>query len=240
MPFYSLRITPEEITKISPPHHFCLLFKDLIVLYALDQYALCIERLNKYLEPCKKHYHFNFTCSTNKETIRAYITRWGTLGQIKGKAAYSLSSYPEPNNEERWWRYCFKEKILKHRGLEEVLDVSNASLLAIDERKSASIYHIKKREMNEQNKTVYQRYEAKLDKSKTPLVDQATIFVEILQFAMLENKSIVHKQILGFTHLYMLKRNLISHLQYYESQRNVQQFQFNLKNLVLKPTNSLQ
>lgn len=217
MPYYSLRITPEEISKDAAPKAYKHLFRDMIKQYQLSVWALAWEKLNKYLEDCKPHYHFNFITEAPKPTIRAFITRWSDFGQIKGKNAYSLSAYTEPDDASRWWRYCFKERCLEHSGLDALYDISNISLLAVDERKRSSLWNIEKRENLEKKTSQYCRYEKKVEAyAKKNNVNQQIIFCKFLELCISDNKTINHKQLLGWTHLYLLKHNFMTPVDYYK------------------------
>lgn len=215
MPYYSLRLTPGKISD-SHPKHYRLLFKELLKQYDIRSWALAWEKLNKYLEPCDPHYHFNFITDAQKETVRSYITRWNLFGNIKGKTCYALSSYIQPEDEQRWWRYCFKEECLGHRGLEDVVDLSNISLLATDERKRSAVWNVEKREKIDSKKSQFERYEKHVEQfAKKHNINQQIIFCKFLELVVSDKKSVNHKQLLSWSHLYMLKHNYLTPIQYY-------------------------
>lgn len=216
MPYYSLRLTPSKISQDSTPLQYRHLFRQIVAKYDVKQYALAWEKLNKYLEDTTPHYHFNFITDSKQATIRAFVTRWDDFGTIKGKEMYALSSFPEPNDTSRWWRYIFKENCIAHLGIDDVYDISNISLLAMDERKRSSLWNIEKREKKEAKNSQYLRYEKKVEtfSKKNPL-NQAIIFTQFLSHTIQDNKVVNYRQLLGFTHLYMIKHKYMTPIQFY-------------------------
>lgn len=215
--YYSLRLTPKFISPTLDDHHPHPIFKKMIAglikLYKIRVWALCYEKVSTTTGlPTTPHFHFNFLASDKREAIRKKITRDNP--NIKGKECYALSVHKTPDNPQRWWRYCFKENILCHSGLPYNID--EISLLAKDERMRTIIYNKQREKDKENRRTVFQRFETKLKKySKSNNMNQKIIFLQFLSYTILEKKSIVHKQILGYTHLYMILHNYMTPDEFY-------------------------
>lgn len=218
MQYYSLRLTPKFISPTledsTPQPIFRKMFAQMIKQYKINQWALCYEKINNCGKPCQHHFHFNFLAKAKREAIRKYILRYNP--NIKGKECYALSGYITPDNPQRWWRYCFKENILCHSGLPYNID--EISLLAKDERMRTILYNKQREKDKENQRSVFQRFEIKLKKySKSHNLNQKIIFLQFLSYTILEKKSINHKTILGYTHLYMILHNIMTPEEFYNT-----------------------
>lgn len=203
--YYSLRLTPSFIDPSnSDPSDVEQLFHNIIDLYKVQEWVFCFEKLNKYLEPCAPHYHFNFVCDAKKCAIAKYITRYPHF-KIRGKSAYSLSS-DQPTSLIRWWRYCFKENPLYWSPLP--IDVIKQTLLAKDERQQCAIFNKERRDSKKS--TLFTRICTALDKKVNSLTSTKRIWIAILEYYMEHNLSINRNNLMGYTHLYMLKKGLVT------------------------------
>lgn len=213
---YGLRLTPCEIDASANPQDFLHLFKDLIRTYDLKDYALGHEKLNKFGEPTKPHFHFNFLCDANKQAIQTHIRRW-YMYKIKGKTMYALTRYPEPDNFNRWFRYVAKEKLLRKlcNGFTDA-EFDEMELLAKDERKRSIKFNIEKRELCMQKQTLYDKYAKKIDEDKNLIPTYKNIWLKFLELYTIDKKVINTLSIKGYTHLYMLTRKHITPLKFYQ------------------------
>ena len=162
MEYFQIRLTPLVMDPSMNPRDCIQVFFLLIKTYSLTEYALCYEKLNKYLEPTHPHFHFNFACFKNKETVRMQFLRIceNELGRRpKGNTQYSIAGIKEPDDIQRWWRYIFKEKpILKYCKSFTDTEIKQMTLIASDERKRAALHWHQKRETKDEKSTIFQRY----------------------------------------------------------------------------------
>lgn len=203
--YFSLRLTPSFTDPSNCDASMNVqLFYDIIEHYKVQSYVICYEELNKYLEPCAPHYHFNFVCDEKKNTIAKYITRYKPF-KIKGKSAYSLSASTDINLI-RWWRYCLKENPLYWANLP--IDVIKQTLLSQDERQQTAIFNKERRDSKKS--TLFTRVCSHLDGKVEKLTSTKRIWIEILKYYMDNDLSINRLNIMGLTHLYMLKKGMIT------------------------------
>lgn len=194
--YFSLRLT--QTPDISGND----IFRKMILLYNIKNYALCFEILDKYLEPTLPHWHLNFIAVAKKTTIQEWLNKRG----IKTNAMYALSSYSLPDNVTRWWRYTMKENLLESN-LDASFNINNMTLIAKDERKRASIFNIAKRASKEERSTLYQKIEVLLKKKH--VMNPHAVFKFILNYYLENNMSVNPNTIKGYTHLYLLKEGII-------------------------------
>lgn len=215
---FSLRLTPQEIDPSANPASFIHLFKGLIRTYNIKDYALGWEKLNKYGEPTKPHYHFNFIADAKKETIQTFVRRYDSY-TIKGKTMYAVSRHPEPDDFNRWFRYVAKENLVRSmcKGF-TTTELNEMEMLAKDERKRSVAFNINKRKIALEKNTLYDKYEKKLDiyfnKSKQPQTYK-TVWLRFLYLYVEDRKSINPQTIKGYTNLYLLQNKCITHEQFF-------------------------
>ncbi len=219
----------KDASGVGPPafpqkRDFLPLFRNLCVgskayLAPDDLYILCWETKNKFDEECAHHYHFNFTCEKAKPTVRAYIVRYCDKLNIalRGNKMYSLRAVTEPNDMQRWLRYCMKENYLKKwtRLTEYSEHLANMELCAKDERARAVTANIERREAQLEKKSMYDKLEETLYAAKH--TTRKEIFKEICKYYAEKKQAIVPKTITGYTVLYMYRQKLISPDSLFES-----------------------
>lgn len=227
MPCFSIRLTPcafLDPSKNAVQHlKLCMpMFREFISSYALDTFIICYEYLDKYLEETNPHFHFNFLCEKEKETVRVKFLR--TCESIlnvkpKGNKQYALSCYPEPDCIHRWFRYCVKERnaYKLSKGFSE-LELKDMTALAQDERKRASTYNKQKRDNKNERSTIYKRYsliiEKNLEKSNIS-INYNTIWLQFLALFIKNDNAINPHTISGYSHLFLLKKGVISPHQFF-------------------------
>lgn len=104
---------------------------------SVTRYICVLEKVGKRGEVVDPHFHINLEVpdhSKSKDNFQKVIRKW-TAG-IKGNA-YMVRYVEDPEDEDRWWRYCLKELDapcwFSKKGFEkEWIDL--AKKLACDER----------------------------------------------------------------------------------------------------------
>lgn len=171
---------------------------------------MCFEKKNKYGEDTHPHFHFNFETYASKEAIQSWVRRYPTF-TIKGNKMYSLTRHAEPDDYERWYRYCCKERVLRkgHTAGFSDVEIERMILLAKDERARAVAYNQKKKEARNKKDTLFHRYSQIITKSKVD-TDYKSIWIAFLQCYKDEDRAVNPQTIRGYTYLYQLKEHVIT------------------------------
>lgn len=113
--------------------------------YNMTRYTWGVEDLDKFGQPCKGGQHIHFHCyidpekaDVKKDSIQKDFRKFMSNYDIKinGKAHYALMYNVAPEDETRWFRYCFKEATGSHGcslDMDKFMEIQ--SLIAQDERK---------------------------------------------------------------------------------------------------------
>jgi len=225
MSYIQLRITPAEVLDVSKCSTFDLkLFVSglkEIVLASDGDYVCCYEKLNKFGEPTKPHFHATFEYAdailknTLAKRIKNIFIKWG-LPKFKGNKQYSLQIVSEPKDYSRWFRYGLKEKAIpdltKYNG-----DLKTLTLLAKDERIRSQQFNVEKREKQLQKSTMYSRLEEFLDtKNLKKGTTRKVTFCYVCEYYGREEKAHNPNTMRGYADLYMLKKKWITASQYYD------------------------
>ena len=112
--YYDLRIVPEAF---GCPFGLALgIVKHLLKnpKVETDNYIVADEKVGSKGEKIHHHFHFRFIADYKKDSLKKAIIRWFQEKEFKitGNAAFAVNEYNEPENVERWFRYCMKEKYL--------------------------------------------------------------------------------------------------------------------------------
>lgn len=125
MVFIQFRFTPKFMKnpivsldgKVPPFSSNHKAFKDEIIdplIKHLDpeDWKVCYETEDKYGEPTAGHYHINIytKIEIKKDTLQSWIRSTYKIYEIKGNACYSIKFTEDPEDEQRWWRYLYKQK----------------------------------------------------------------------------------------------------------------------------------
>lgn len=225
MSFVQLRITPCEIldiSKVSQPD--LMLFHTGLkqILQESDgDYVACYERLNKFGEATKPHFHANFEYADNilKNTlakrIKTVFTKLG-LPKFKGNKHYSLAIVPEPEDYHRWYRYCFKENYIKSLTKTDI-NIDELILLAKDERKRSVQANVENREKTITKITLYDRLKTFLEKQNLKKgTTRKKVFCHVLNYYKTEKKALNANTMRGYTDLYMIEKEWITPEMYYD------------------------
>lgn len=195
--YYSLRLTPEflDISNCE------IIFSKIIDVYKVNYSALCYEVLDKYGEPCKPHYHFNFLAeNTKKSNIQHWLKQFG----VKGSKCYALSD-PSSVTPERWWRYTMKENLLSAILPPDLPSIYDLTLLAKEERKQSIRYNLQKRVTEKKRATLFEKMELLMLKTPNKFMTGTRVFKFIISYYMDNNLSININTVKGYTNLYLLK-----------------------------------
>lgn len=225
MSFVQLRITPCEILDVSkvsvPDLKLFYLGIKTIVDESDGDYVVCYEKLNKFGEATKPHFHVNFEYADNvlKNTLAKKIKKIFVkigLPQFKGNKHYSLGIVPEPSDYSRWFRYCLKENhipdLTKYDG-----DLEALRLLAVDERKRSVEANIANREKTIQKITLYDRLKKVLEgKNLKKGTTRKQVFCHVLSYYKTEKKALNANTMRGYADLYMIEKEWITPEMYYE------------------------
>lgn len=214
--YFQLRVTPEAFK--CPFDRAILIVKSIMHQYDIDEecYITADEKLNKYGEEIKRHFHFNFICEGKKDTIQKYIRKWYHDRDYvcKGNKCYSLVEVEEPDDIKRWLRYLMKEKYLGKltRIPYPPEEIKEMELLAKDERSRNKELNLKKREQLLKKKTYIDGVFEKLEKEG--LRTEEDIFCFIAK-CYVQDGCPNHTTIMGYTHRYMLQNGLKTYRDYY-------------------------
>lgn len=219
--YFGLRITPEIF---GCPFPLAL----GIVKYLLknkkvetDMYITADEQLDKFGENTHRHFHFNFIADYKKDSLRQLIVRWFADRDYKitGNDSYALSSYNEPDDEKRWFRYCMKEKYIPQlTNLSEYDEdeLKTMEACAKDERAITIGLNLKQREKLQSRQTLYDKLEAYLLGSGIEFKNNEQLFLKILDYYCENTHPVDPRVIDRYVNLYMLRNNLITKKQFYD------------------------
>jgi len=229
MPYYGLRLTlgeifnvPDEELEKSHKHRLTYLLNHLI-REKIDKeydYVLGIEQLNKFGEKTKLHYHFNFFSDDKLETLRKNIIRKSTECEykLKGNKMYCLQAFPEPDDYNRWFRYCLKEKyskkFKKFTKEENGPTLEELQMMAKDERKQTVAANLKVRKKQLDKRTYFDKILKHLEEKD--LKEHRHIYIEIAKYYVKDGKPVNPQTIKGYTNNYMLMKNLMTYDKFYD------------------------
>lgn len=184
MPYVDLRLTPkyafddpdiDEAKGLARARTLCkLLVQHLIP----SKYIIAYEKTNRYLEPTHPHLHLAMYTEEDvkKDTLQTWVRR--NLN-IKGKQAYCLRVHADVDDEERYFRYCLKERYIQQVGFteEEIEDMKDR---AQDEKRRNGENALKARQKYEdRNVSFREQMYRDLD---TGDIDEPDIAVAIVQY----------------------------------------------------------
>lgn len=223
MPYFGLRLTlgeifnvPDEELKPEHLHRITYLINHLI-REKIDKeydYILGKEKLNKFGEKTKFHYHFNFYSDDKLETLRKSIIRKSESLEykLKGNKMYCLQSFPEPDDYHRWFRYCMKEKYdkkyTKYTPEENDPTLAQLQMMAKDERKQTVLANIKVRSKQLDKRTLFDKIVKHLEKKDLKTYEE--IYIAIFDYYVAEGKPVNDITIMGYTYNYMVRIKLMT------------------------------
>ncbi len=199
-----------------------------ILEYAMDSPSLkdvdpyvCsnVEKLDKYDAETHPHYHLNFLSVKSKQTIQKQIVRLSEklLGyKLRGNKMYCLKAVEEPDDFNRWMRYCVKMG-------PPILELTNWDYaphmpLAMDERARSVGANKKARDTAASKVTLYDKIE-KMLKTKN-LTNYRDTYMAILDFYKQNPHNLNHSTISGYACKFMLNNGLLTNQQFFDAQRH--------------------
>lgn len=208
-----------------------LLFKKIVRQYACERYVCCLEKLStrdgsdlSLID--KQHYHFRFETAEPKKisAIQKWIKSNASFTLAKtGNCCFCIKAYPDIDDDDRWWRYPFKENYLKGltHGFSKT-EIANYVLLAADEHKRAIKANQERAAIKLRRNTLYDRIAKYLD--KTFIIDASTdgfssmmpIWILILEYYLKEGVEINPISITAKTRRYQLEKKIISNILYFK------------------------
>lgn len=130
---YDIRLTPKFFCEPDGDELSDHIRLQILKYLKPSRYLIAEERLDSKGRETHLHYHIN--CELDRPIRKDTIQKWfRDKGICKGNQAYCVRSHGDLNDEDRWWRYCCKEKLRWSRGF-DAITLDNYSLLAKDERK---------------------------------------------------------------------------------------------------------
>lgn len=220
--YFGLRITPE---KFNCPFGLALkIIKHLLAHPKVekDMYICADETINHLGEKTHHHFHFNFQADFKHDSLSKNIKRWFLDHDYKitGNDSFSLTAFNEPEDVDRWYRYCMKEKYLPQYtklGDYSPEQIKQMEVCSKDERTRSIKYNIEKEKKKNEKKSMFQRVEIHLNKLEKDLKTFKAVYMEILQY-YIENEipSLNSRTIDGHTNLYLLKNKIITADEFYD------------------------
>lgn len=230
MSFVQLRIHPgvtlgktdEELSK-DELQQFYNGIKE-IVSKSDGDYTVGFEKLNKYGEPTRHHFHVCYELSdtvkknTLMKTIKRVFTGLG-LPQFKGNSMYALQVLPEPNDWERWIRYPLKEKSIPSLCKLDEGELDRLTLLAKDEHKRAMESNVAQREKMREKNSFYDKLEEHLLKDKVQYKTHKEIFIAMCKYYAEQTsprKGLNPVTISSYANLFMVTHKLMTYDHFYD------------------------
>lgn len=107
--------------------------------FNVTNYLYGFETKNKFGEDTQPHIHYKFETdedvkkNTLQKNFKTYMKNLGI--ELKGVKHYAIILTPQPEDEDRWWRYVLKEEDAMTGGGMDSEWVHLQTALAVDERK---------------------------------------------------------------------------------------------------------
>ena len=227
--YYSLRITPSAFSCPFPtalnliPHLISSGYVD-----TKSPYITADEKLDKYGSETDRHFHFNFLSETLKDTLQRRIRKYFADCDYvcRGNTCYALTSFDEPEDINRWLRYCMKEKWLNHHKFSNMLnegdyteeDLRTMEALAKDERRRSIEANRKQLQKKQDRETYFDKIIKHLEKKE--LKDYRSIYIEIARYYVEDKKPVQHNTIKGYTYQYLISHSYISYDDFYNKNKH--------------------
>lgn len=168
MPYYQLRVTPCQFNLEFNTALTVIPFIQKRSGFDPEMYITCDEKINKFGEECKRHFHFSFFADDKKDTLQKAIRTYYSEKDVvcKGNKCYCLQEIEEPADVKRWLRYSMKEKWIPQLTVLPFSDeeIKNMEIVAKDERQRGIDHNIKKRQKLLEKQTLSDKAFALLDK----------------------------------------------------------------------------
>lgn len=217
--FFDIRLTPKffcEPDGDELPDHI----RHTIIKYLKPtRYLIAEERLDSKGRETHLHYHLN--CELDRPLRKDTLQKWfRDKGICKGNQAYCVRTHGDLNDEDRWWRYCCKEKLRWHRGFEEST-LEQYSLLAKDERKREIERNLATEKSMEQKNQKRDKLFNWLKKEKPDLKNTRELFIAMVfwyRTIAKDTPPLANKCLLNKVFDYQMEIGELSAGQYYDDQ----------------------
>jgi len=164
-------------------------------------------------EFCRPHMHVHFRSMHKKDAIAQAMRRKYFKEEeikLKGNQMYALKLDPYPDNDIKFFGYALKQQNPNKDLLTVGFSQTQAWEMCVAgnaQYKSTCEYNAVKQMHREEKETLYDRLEEFLDKEGATLEN-------ILKFYIEKNKPINDTTIVGYFHLYRLKKQIITFAEY--------------------------
>lgn len=217
MSFVQLRFTHSKFDcEMKKLQH---LLKIIIEYVSSTEWIYCMEEVDKFGKKTNEHFHLNLYTDklikkdTLQKKIRSIFHDRGI--ELKGNKMYSVRVICDPEDEDRWWRYCCKEEgalIVNSHSFEN--KIKQWKLLATDEREIA---------IKRNNKTI----DGYLDKSsfkgkmylnftKENIKKKKVFIIALIKYYMKKSKVPPFSKLEDYWLDYRIQTGIITVEEYYE------------------------
>jgi hypothetical protein len=132
---------------------------------------------------------------------------------------YCLTSFPEPKDYHRWFRYCLKEKhstqYTRYKPEKDAPTLEQLVLLAKDERKQTVANNVTVRNKQLDKRTYFDKIVKHLEEMKE-LKTHKEIYIEIARYYVTDGKPVNAMTIKGYTNNYMLMKKFMTFEEFYD------------------------
>lgn len=222
MSYYSLRITSPLLDSIQDLSGCCCDVPAIALVYdfikkhispkGVFPWVLAIENLDKYLEKCATHLHFNFHSSKKLKSLQRLIR----LAGFTGNKMYSLTRHEEVDHTS-FFGYCLKQESAIYDSNLPGEILYPMRIKAVHQRELAAVYHKKCRAKAMEKNSLADRLCLDISNNPVKLSSYREIYLFILQWYVEHSKGVCHKTIQAHTQLYRLKHKLLSFSEFYDT-----------------------
>lgn len=221
--YYKLRYT---FSPDASGNHFSEASSMLGIIGDVSHVSIGFENCDKVGKPTSPHIHFHFSSFSKYDTLKKRIQRYlkdTFQGKRKGNAVYSLKLESVIEDEERFFRYPFKQSryhpqpedytsfCLRRSKLPKGFDLERQTELACEEYERDMGFNLKKLEnaLKPNTKDKLFKYLDELH-AQTPFTSRQDILTHVINYYTQEEKSANRQTIMGFATTAMLKYGLIT------------------------------
>lgn len=157
------------------------------------------ENLNKLSQPTHPHLHIHFRCELTVGTLRKRFQRRYNLDSRKGNPLYCLSHEEDVQDEQRFFRYPWKQggRIKRLEKIPTEWDTKVMLACAAEEQHKQWDLNKKAEEKRNQPSTKDKLFEY-LDAIREELKDEKSIFLKVCEYYNQEEKSANMATIKGY------------------------------------------
>jgi len=176
-----------------------------------------IERLNNLGRPAQPHVHIFFATTTKIGALRKAFTRSDLYKNSNGRKAnslYSLTEEDDVKDENRFFRYVFKENRdfpMKYQKLPESFNFEIEAACAKEERELQIERNLKSEAKNLAPSTKDKLFEY-LDglNEQSKFTTKLQILMKIIEYYTSEEKSLNHSTTMGFLNTALIRYGILT------------------------------